>query len=528
LLTAYDGTQTYWFNVQLKTDISWQYILENNGAPVGTFAAAADVDRDGSQDLIWESVDGWRSVWFMQGSTQTAVRALIPGFTDPAWRIVGAGDFNQDGNSDIVWEHSNGKHRVTYMDGNRIVSEDFILDAHGRDDQPGPGWHVAAVGDLNGDGRPDLVWENLALGYRTAWIMNNNRAVSWYGWTRSLPAGKGQWSIAGLGDLNGDGNPDLMFQSDQGWQWIWYLDSGRRVIGEGDIDLTPNAPMPTEWKIALLTDLNKDGLADVIWEHVGGDHTVWYRVAQANIPWSYLMPSKYDPKWKIAARGDLNGDDHTDLIWQSPEGFRAVWFMNRMRRASTAPLEIAWADPSWRIIEAVDFDGDRQPDLLWENGERRYRIGYMDGIVQKAQGYLQLNAADPKSEGFSDPKLRITAAGDMNLDGKPDLVWSHVDGIHTIWLLKNDVIGRPLDFRPYDYRYLHKGRQTGWDPCGLGDLNGDGRLDLVWEITDGIHTVWWLDGAKTFQPTTNNIIIEPKMDYLHKGKWGTAWWIAIP
>lgn len=153
----------------------------------------------------------------------------------------------------------------------------------------------------------------------------------------------------------------------------------------------------------------------------------------------------------------------------------------------------------------------------------------MNGILETGQGYLQSSAANPGSEGLlMDPKWRITAAGDMNLDGKPDLIWSHVDGTHTAWLMTNAVIGRPLDFCPYDWRYMYKDRLPGWVPCGLSDLNGDGQSDLVWESADGIHTVWWLEGAKTFLRGPDNTIIPPALYYLHKGKMDPKWRIAIP
>jgi hypothetical protein len=33
-------------------------------------------------------------------------------------------------------------------------------------------WHIAGTGDYNGDGQPDLIWENTATGDRYVWLMN--------------------------------------------------------------------------------------------------------------------------------------------------------------------------------------------------------------------------------------------------------------------------------------------------------------------------------------------------------------------
>ena len=42
-------------------------------------------------------------------------------------------------------------------------------------------WQVGAVGDFNGDGKPDILWQNTTTGVRGFWIMNGTAYSSWVG-----------------------------------------------------------------------------------------------------------------------------------------------------------------------------------------------------------------------------------------------------------------------------------------------------------------------------------------------------------
>src|ERR1700744_3075563 len=52
-------------------------------------------------------------------------------------------------------------------------------------------WHIAGVGDFNGDGNADLVWENTTTGARNIWLLKNGVLSSSY----SLGTVNTQWHI---------------------------------------------------------------------------------------------------------------------------------------------------------------------------------------------------------------------------------------------------------------------------------------------------------------------------------------------
>ncbi|HET9375170.1 MAG TPA: VCBS repeat-containing protein [Chthoniobacterales bacterium] len=66
-------------------------------------------------------------------------------------------------------------------------------------------WHIAGVGDFNGDVQADLVWENTVIGQRTIWFLKNGFLSS----SIYLPTVALECHIAGTGDFNGDGNADF-------------------------------------------------------------------------------------------------------------------------------------------------------------------------------------------------------------------------------------------------------------------------------------------------------------------------------
>jgi len=95
--------------------------------------------------------------------------------------VVGAGDFNGDGKADLVWENITTGRRTIWMLQNGVFRSSLALPTID------PSWHIAGVGDFLGNGQADLVWENTATGSRAIWILKNgvlqsgiSRAVVFY------------------------------------------------------------------------------------------------------------------------------------------------------------------------------------------------------------------------------------------------------------------------------------------------------------------------------------------------------------
>src|SRR5690348_14272441 len=76
------------------------------------------------------------------------------------------------------------------------------------------GWSVVAVVDVNGDGKPDLIWQNDTTRQLCAWYMGGALGNTCRGATFLAPAGMGGWRVVGVADINGGGHPDLMWQNE--------------------------------------------------------------------------------------------------------------------------------------------------------------------------------------------------------------------------------------------------------------------------------------------------------------------------
>src|SRR5256885_866465 len=72
--------------------------------------------------------------------------------------------------------------------------------------QVGTDWHVAGVGDFNGDGRDDILWQN-SSGLIASWQMNGETVTgsTFYG------SGPREWHIAHVGDFKGAGDDGILF-----------------------------------------------------------------------------------------------------------------------------------------------------------------------------------------------------------------------------------------------------------------------------------------------------------------------------
>jgi len=226
-------------------------------------------------------------------------------------------DFNGDGKVDLLLRNDT-THQVMawYMGGQygNVLQAPNWLDAGGQ-----MGWTVVAEADFNGDGKPDLVWQNDSTRQVTVWYMgglggNVFQSVAWLN-SASFPG----WSVVAAADFNGDGVPDLVWQNDSTRQVkVWYMGGamGATKLGENWLD---QAGEPG-WTVVAAADYNKDGKTDIVWMHdVTRQATVWYfNGPQGNqFQGVFWLDSLGEKGWKVVAAGDLNGDGVPDLVWQN-------------------------------------------------------------------------------------------------------------------------------------------------------------------------------------------------------------------
>jgi hypothetical protein len=172
------------------------------------------------------------------------------------WSILGTGDFDGDGKSDILWQNaSSGTVEEWLMNGSTVSATSDIATL-----APGTGWTVAGIGDFNGDGKSDILWRNTASGSVQAWLMNGASALSQT--TVGSVSPSSGWSIVGTGDFNGDSKSDILWRnSSTGTVEEWLMD-GAGVSSTPDIaTLAPSSG----WSLAGIGDYDGDGRSDILW-----------------------------------------------------------------------------------------------------------------------------------------------------------------------------------------------------------------------------------------------------------------------
>ncbi|HVU17737.1 MAG TPA: FG-GAP-like repeat-containing protein [Candidatus Didemnitutus sp.] len=220
------------------------------------------------------------------------------------------------------------------------------------------------AGDLNGDGVPDLVWQNSSTGDFAIWTLQNLANTGNDPYLARLPA---TWRIVGRADFNGDGNVDLVWENTAtGDHAVWFMNG---TTFNGSTAYLGYVPAP--WRIGAVADMDGDGHPDLVWENTStGDRAIWYMNGATILRFGYL--AYVDPAWRLCGAADFNGDGHADLAWEctassggATVGDHIAWLMDDEDIVSFADL--GTASPAWHLAAIADFTGDGQPDLLWED-----------------------------------------------------------------------------------------------------------------------------------------------------------------
>ena len=308
-----------------------------------SFANPDDFNGDCRSDILWRNSTSEEVYqWLMNGTTIASQGT--PGGPTSDWVIQGAGDFDGDGKSDILWRNSGtGEVYQWLMNGTTIASQGTPGTV-----APSSGWVIQGVGDFNGDGKADILWRNSTTGDVYIWQMNGTTIAS-QGDLGIVSPSSG-WNIVGVGDFNGDGKADILWQnSTSGEIYIWLM-NGISIASQGEVGVVSPS---SGWVIQGVGDFDGNGTSDILWQNTtSGEVYIWLMngttITNQGSPFT-LSPSS---GWTIQGVGDYNGDGKADILWRnSSSGDVYIWLMNGTSIASQGDL--GDVSSSWQITPLV-------------------------------------------------------------------------------------------------------------------------------------------------------------------------------
>ena len=267
------------------------------------------------------------------------------------------------------------------------------------DDQAPEFLWMKTYGDINGDGKTDILVGGWQKGGAVAYLAPN--------WEKSIINNSLKFSTDGeVRDINNDESADLLSVVDKAIVWFenpnWNLHLIDSIVGH-DVEVF---------------DFDDDGLMDVVVRNQGefgdiGGHTLYFYNQKPMGTWSKYQKEILDGEG--LKMGDINNDKKMDVITNG------YWFENTgdMTRWIEHKLTDTWNWPN-TAIDIADMNNDNLPDILYSPSElagNNYHISWFEAPKDPSTIWKEHIVADS-----IETVIHSIGAADFDLDGKIDLI----------------------------------------------------------------------------------------------------------
>ncbi len=348
-------------------------------------------------------------------------------------------DIDGDGRQDMVWNHMGSTNQVAVGLSNGDGTFEMVSPMT-HPDSPSEGWanYETVVGDFNGDGTSDLAWAYAgAAGNKVYLGLGNGDGSFGTPSVRILSAANLAGYRTQVADVNGDGDDDLVFNR----IGTTYNDVYTAISdGTSNFTLTVNRrhPRTSDWSIydTFVGDTDANGREELFWARASRSY-----VANANLDGTLTLGATfYDPPGTgasspVRVAGDVDGDGRTDLIWAdtTTAGTNGVVVG---RSTGTGITFLSRVDGNLQngvplSVRAGDINGDGRADLLWNTQGAVNRIY---GSLGRSNGGMDFSPANQLHPVSTDWDQFTVYLADVNGNGRQDVIWNHAASENRIYV----------------------------------------------------------------------------------------------
>jgi len=464
--------------------------------------AVGDLDGDGDLDLVSGNANQQNVVYLNDGAANFTVTRNFGTGSDATWSVAVA-DVDGDGDLDLVT--GNGGQDVVYLNdgaGNFLTGRNF-----------GPGTDSTlsvAVGDVDGDGDLDLVTGT--FNQQNAVYLNDG--VGNFPSQSNFGAGSQRTESVAVGDVDNDGDLDII-TGNWSQQNVVYLNDGAGNFANTTSDTRTFGSGADQTDSVAAADVDSDGDLDLVTGNYGEINVVYLNNGAGDFPSASgrNFGTGSDSTASVAV-GDMDGDGDLDIVTGNrglAMDVQNVVYLNdgagNFPNTAGYTRTFGTGTDQTNSVGVGDMDGDGDLDIVVGNSPI-YSPTLGADVPGSGQNVVYLNDgagnfSTVRNFGTSTDDTRGVAVGDIEGDGDLDIVVGNMP-------VYSATLGGDVPGSGQDVVYLNDG--AGNFPIGrnfgsgsgrtwgvaVGDLDGDGDLDIILASDEVMSVAYLNDGAGNF------------------------------
>jgi hypothetical protein len=330
--------------------------------------------------------------------------------------------------------------------------------------------YYVVANDMNLNGHTDVAYCSYGSG-AVYWAQNMNGLGTQ--WTHNLVGNLSQAQFIAVGDFDNDGLRDIAASSADLNTVVWFRNETSGVPWAAPITVASNF----DARQIRTQDMDGDGNLDIVGVSYESGDVVWWRNTNNGNNWSINYIDGALMGAYAVAVGDLNNNGHPDVAAVSLSTGRVVAYLSQNPYGYSWNQQEVGTFTGARAVALADINDDGKLDIVVGSGSGNGSLRWYNHVSGSTWNMNTINGTAPG--------LRSIEVADMDGDGSPDIIVACRDANRIYWFKNFLKMGEPWE--RYDVSTWYSGARG----VSVGDLNGNGVLDVIGCAETGNKVSWW-------------------------------------